>query len=91
MASHDTLRESAKNLEENNLKENVKNKKKTRTLQQLHLIMIRSLFVIMHVNHACQDSNWVVDSTTSFHITTRKISSFPTPVAVLVGLGWEMK
>ena len=32
MASQGTLRESAKNSEENNLKENVKNRKMTKTL-----------------------------------------------------------
>ena len=32
-----------------NLKENMKNKKRIKTLQQLHLMVLRSLFVMMHV------------------------------------------
>ena len=71
MASQSTLRESAKNLEENNLKEKDEEQKEDKDIAAI--ASDGDTIIVCDdacVNLACHDSTWVVDTTTSFHITT---------------------
>ena len=65
----------------------MKNRKRTKTLQQLHLMVIRSLFVMMCVQtlHARIPLGWLIQHRRfiSLHV---EISSLPTPMAVMVRL-----
>ena len=94
MASQSTLRESAKNLEENNLKEKDEEQKEDKDIA-VAAFDGDTIIVCDEacVNLACQDSTWVVDTVASFHITARRdfFSSYTSDSFGWVRIGNETK
>ena len=85
------IKRKCRKFRRNNLKEKVKNRKITKTLaSDCDKIII---YDDACVNLACQDSTWVVDTATSFHITARRdfFSSYTNGSFGWVRMGHEAK